>query len=148
MKRKWSGCKSDESELNGDSSFVVTGWSSSGSKIKNCSPVGREGATSSNAVEESLLGCKNEAGESSGDAGVEGALVGDELREWKMTIVLVDVLKPEGVKGWFFFGIRANQRAGVTGRRNWVGLAKGIVQFWTGKMWVTAGLIWTGLITT
>ena len=46
-----------------------------------------------------LAGCKGEASGSSGEAGSEGSLYGEEIRERKVTTGLVGISKPEGVKG-------------------------------------------------
>ena len=47
-----------------------------------------------------LVVCKGEAGVSSGDAGLEGILEGEDIGERKMTTELVGRFKPEGVSGW------------------------------------------------
>ena len=46
---------------------------------------------------ELLVGCKSEAGGSSGEAGLEGILEGEEMGE---TTGLVGISKSEGLKGW------------------------------------------------
>ena len=56
-----------------------------GSEIENFNPVEEEEATSGTVVVGLLVVCKGEAGVSSGDAGLEGILEGEERRDKKAT---------------------------------------------------------------
>ena len=56
--------------------------------------------TSGTVVVGLLLGCKCEAGVSSGEAGLEGIFAGGETGDKKVTTEVVGRSKPEGVEGW------------------------------------------------
>ena len=79
---------------------VLLEWSVLGSEIENCNPVEEEEATSGTVVVGLLVGCKGETGVSSGDAGLEGIFVGEEIGDKKVTTESVGRSKPECVRGW------------------------------------------------
>ena len=79
---------------------VVLDGSVLGSEIENCNPVEEEEATSGTVVLGLLVGCKGEAGVSSGEAGLEGIFAGAEIGDRKVTTEVVGRSKPEGVGGW------------------------------------------------
>ena len=59
------------------------------------------GEATSGTVVVGLLGvCKDEAGVSSGEAGLEGIFEGEEIGDRKVTIGLKRRSEPEGVKDW------------------------------------------------
>ena len=87
---------SNKSELIGGNSYTVTEWTVSGGEIENCSPVIRKGATYAVIVVRLLADCKNEAGVSSSEAGLEGLLEGGEVEEGKVTTEFSGIYKPEG----------------------------------------------------
>ena len=47
-----------------------------------------------------LVGCKGEAGISSGEAGLESIFAAGEIGDRKVTTEVVGRSKPEGVSGW------------------------------------------------
>ena len=70
-------------------------------EIENCNPVKGEEAASGIAVVGLLVDFEGEAGNSSGEAGLEGTFGGgEEIGERKVTIGLEGTSKPEGVKDW------------------------------------------------
>ena len=67
--------------------------------MENCEPVDVEGATSWSIIGGWLGWRKVGEGGSSGEAGLEGILKGEEIGERKMTPELVQSSKPGGVRG-------------------------------------------------
>ena len=70
------------------------------SEIENCDPVEGGEATSGTVVVGLIVGCKGEAGVSSGEAGLEGIFAGGAIGNRKVTTEVVGTSKPEGVGGW------------------------------------------------
>ena len=68
-----------------------------------------------------LVGCKGEAGVSSGEAGLEGIFVGGEIGDKKVTTEVVGRSKPEGVGVWkSSFGSEKTERQSSQGGRRGV----------------------------
>ena len=93
------------------------------SDIENCNPNEGGEATSETVVVGLLVGCKVEAGVSSGEAGLEGIFAGGEIEDRKVTTELVGRSKPEGVGGWkSSFGTERTKRQSLQGGKtecNW-----------------------------
>ena len=109
-KNRWFGLKfgwlgrerwcrtSDRKELNAGNSWVFSDWLASGEEIENCDPVEAKGATSGFIVGGWLVGSKDRADGSLGEAGLEGIFGWEAIGDRKVTTELVGRFKLEGVR--------------------------------------------------